>query len=813
MTATLEQPRVRSDLRVSEQNVEGKPTFVIKDPVTGRFFRFGPTEHFIFQQLDGATSFNAVRQRFEATFGTPVSAESVGQFVATLRRLGLLETQRAEGGGGIERRRGFRGNLLYLRLKAFDPDRLLDRLLPRVGFFFTRSFLIASAALITLGFVVSVTNSVEIGRDLVRLYHVQALLVAWLVIFAVTTAHEFAHGLTCKRFGGEVHEMGFLLLYFQLAFYCNVSDAWLFPEKAKRLWVTFAGPYFELFLWAVAVLTWRVTQPDTWLSFVALVVVVTSGLKLVINLNPLIKLDGYYLLSDYLGVPNLRMKSFAYLKDRWKRLSGTVPEDHEEITPRERRIYLAYGLLAGAYSFWLLSLVAMHFGGYLVARYQGLGFILFAALLFTMFRPRIMRALARPAPGLAAPKALTAWANRRKRSLLALALALAVAFLVRLPLTVSGEFTVSPTRNADVRAQVEGLLEEVYVDEGDLVKAGEPIARLSNRDAAAELGRLEAAIDETRAGLRKLEAGPRREEVQLAQKELGTATTRWRSAANRYREATEMHAAQLAKGQTTLEKAEERLKYAGNDLGRLRTLYQAELISRKQFEEAEEQEAVRRKELAEARAELKAVTADDLAEVRKELAVAEKEREVTQSRLTLLLAGARPEEIEATRAELAGLEVRRRHVEEQLALLRVVSPVTGVITTPKLREDIGRYFQKGDLIAKVHELQKVKAEIAVSEKEIGDVRAGQPVEVRARAYPETTFTGRVTAIGAAAVEETQGGGLKILKVTTEIDNPGHLLKGDMSGTAKIVCGERRIVDLMTRRLARYVRVEVWSWWW
>jgi multidrug resistance efflux pump len=275
-----------------------------------------------------------------------------------------------------------------------------------------------------------------------------------------------------------------------------------------------------------------------------------------------------------------------------------------------------------------------------------------------------------------------------------------------------------------------------------------------------------------------------------------------------------MHTAQLAKAQSTLEKAEERLKYTNNDYGRLKTLYQAELISRKQFEEGEEREAVRQQELAEARAELRAVSADALAEVHKELAVAGKEREVAQSRLKLLLAGARPEEIEATRAELAGLDVRRRHLEEQLGLLRVVSLVTGVITTPKLKEDIGRYFQKGDLITKVHELQTVKTEIAVSEKEIGDVRVGQPVELRARAYPETTLAGRVTAIAAAAVEtDTQGPGLKFVKVTTEIDNPGRLLKADMTGTAKILCGERRIIELMTRRLARYVRVEVWSWWW
>src|SRR5439155_42290 len=133
---------------------------------------------------------------------------------------------------------------------------------------------------------------------------------------------------------------------FQLAFYCNVSDAWLPPEKSKRLWVTLAGPYVELVLWAIAVLTWRFTGADTWLSAMALVVVVTSGVRLVFNLNPLIRLDGYYLLSDALSLPNLRARAFSYVSARLARLRRSQGPTLLEASPRERRIYLAYGLLA-----------------------------------------------------------------------------------------------------------------------------------------------------------------------------------------------------------------------------------------------------------------------------------------------------------------------------------------------------------------------------------------------------------------------------------------------------------------------------------
>src|SRR6185436_10731524 len=121
------------------------------------------------------------------------------------------------------------------------------------------------------------SNWTEIELDLPRLYSVQSLALAWCIAMLVIVAHEFAHGLTCKHFGGSVREIGFLLLYFQPAFYCNVSDAWLFPEKSKRLWVSFAGAYFEIFLWSLATVVWRVTDPYTLINYVALVVMATSG--------------------------------------------------------------------------------------------------------------------------------------------------------------------------------------------------------------------------------------------------------------------------------------------------------------------------------------------------------------------------------------------------------------------------------------------------------------------------------------------------------------------------------------------------------
>lgn len=246
-----EAPKLRSDLVISRHD----GLVVVKDPVAGKFFRLREVEHFIASQLDGATALEEVRARTAQKFGVAPAPQAAEAFVATLRGHGLLEITGA--GPAVPARpvRRLRGDPLHLRLSAFDPDALLDRLVGKVHLGFTPGFVALSAALILMALGIAITHWAEIARDLVGLYGIEAALAAWLAMFVVTAAHEFAHGLACKHFGGRVREMGVLLIYFQPAFYCNVSDAWLFPEKAKRLWVTLAGPYVELVLWALAVLT------------------------------------------------------------------------------------------------------------------------------------------------------------------------------------------------------------------------------------------------------------------------------------------------------------------------------------------------------------------------------------------------------------------------------------------------------------------------------------------------------------------------------------------------------------------------------
>ena len=135
-----------------------------------------------------------------------------------------------------------------------------------------------------------------------------------------------------------------------------------------------------------------------------------------------------------------------------------------------------------------------------------------------------------------------------------------------------------------------------------------------------------------------------------------------------------------------------------------------------------------------------------------------------------------------------------------------------MITTHKLREKIGENVKKGDLIAAVNAVKTVAVEIAVPEKEIADVKLGQKVVLKARAYPRTTFEGQVIAVAPIVTKQTDWQPERTVLVTTRLDNTAGLLKPEMTGNAKVYCGKQRAIDLVLRRIVRYLRVEFWSWW-
>src|SRR5437660_4976288 len=194
------QPTLRDDLIVSQQEQAGKTCFVLKVPLLCRFFRSQDPERVIAQQLDGTTPLDVVGRKVEERFGQPVSTDALRLFVDRLQRLGFLESETAADQQSRAEPRRIRGDVFYLRFKACDPDRLLNRLLPYLRFCFTPALLICSVALILFAFGLTLVNGAEIERQAAHLYRVEALMLVWFSSAAVDLQPQFAHGLTRKHF-------------------------------------------------------------------------------------------------------------------------------------------------------------------------------------------------------------------------------------------------------------------------------------------------------------------------------------------------------------------------------------------------------------------------------------------------------------------------------------------------------------------------------------------------------------------------------------------------------------------------------------
>jgi putative peptide zinc metalloprotease protein len=793
MSSTL--PKLRGDLTVSAQTTASGRFYVIKDPVTGRFFRLREAEGYITQQLDGETPLDAIRARVQERFGAQLAPETLNEFARQLRATGLLDDPESEAARSGRKRGRWRGSLLYLRYKVLDPTRLFDFLLPWVGPFFTPYFLLVSAAAILLAVDLIVVHGGDLIASFMRMMDPVYVPLYIFVAFSTVALHEFAHGLTCRRYGGEVREIGLLMIYFSPALYCNVSDAWLFPEKSKRLWVAFAGPYFELFLWAMAVILWRATEVDTLLHYVAVAVIGVSGIKTLFNFSPLIKLDGYYILSDFLEVPNLQKKSFAHVGKLFKRLVGKKVQEDESETPRERRIYLTYGLIAAGGTFLLLSsllLLALSRladgsnvpAAVIIPALIGLGIRgrLWAGRVFAKgsgARPRktdydedddftaVAPAAGAAGAGEAQTPAPNNWAARARRLVIASVLLLLVVLGARqpLPLRITGAFNILAAETTEVRSVLEGIIERVHVTEGQSVRRGQVMAVLSDRELRASLLQSEAQIREAEARLRLLRAGPLPQEVSVIE--------------------------------ASIARAETRLRFARRKLERFEKMLEGGLVARSVYEEAEQEAESAEGDLREA-----------------------------EARRVALLHSIRPEQVEEVEALIDRLDAERRRIVQQLASLQIVSSAQGVVGTParQLLLMHGQLIRKGDSVLKVHDLSTVKAQVLVSEKEIPEVRVGYPIELRVRAFPDHVFRGKVTYIASSATAPTPPAGstaavapmdigkaINAVIVHTEIENGELLLKPEMTGRARIYCGERSAFALLLWHLKRYFRMDTFVW--
>jgi multidrug efflux pump subunit AcrA (membrane-fusion protein) len=779
--------------------------YVVKDPGTGAYYHLGDEEHFLLMQLDGCRDAEAIRAAFAEHFGQPLAEEELQEFLEMARERGLLQEDRQ---GDKETRRQpdketaaaapFGLRLLYWRKNFFDPDRLFTWLAPKIWWFWTPAFLVFSAGCIVLAAGLLWANRHELAGSFLSALRWETAFFVWLVLMFVTTCHEFAHGLTCKHYGGEVHEVGFLLIFFMPCFYCNVSDAWLFREKSKRLWVTLAGGYFELFLWALAVFVWRLTMPDSLVNYLAFIVATACGVQTLFNFNPLLKLDGYYLLSDWLEIPNLQQRAADYVKSRLRWLLwGAAPPEPE---PRGRTL-LTYGLVSWLYSlaFLALSLVIMsHFFGARLGM-LGLALVLFLALMS-------MRGLFH---GFTAGEVRKMILFRHKRTAVWTLLVVGVPaalFLIPMQDRASGPFQLRPAVRVELRAPVAGFLKEITCDEGDGVSPGALVVRLDVPDLASRIAQKRSEVREVQAKLRLLETGPRYEEI-FQQRCRVERAEHWRDLARQ-----DLERARKALTEDLKRLAEQIVQYhaeldnAQKALTRAEQMRSLGALSLEEYADAVKKRKVFKSQLEQAQAQERARQALGVQEAEAEWARRAKELADAQATLTLLEAGTRPEEIEAERARLARMQDEARYLEEVQARLPIHCPVAGVVTTPRLKEKVGQFVREGDLICVVEDPALLEAEVALAEQDVARVRAGQPVQMKVRALPFDTFTGVVDRIAPAA---GHGDVQSTVTLYCRLENDRGELRSGMTGHARVWTGRHSVGRVLCDRLLRFFRTEFW----
>jgi putative peptide zinc metalloprotease protein len=777
---------------------------VVKNPRTGDYYHLGAEEHFLLTQLDGEKDAAIICAAFARSFGQPLAEEELEEFVQRAREQGLLRP-----GPGLEDtdRQGERSDtskrqsILYWRKNIFDPDRLFTRLAPKIWFFWTRAFLVLSAGSILVAAVLLWANRHELASSFRHATRWETAVLGWLIFLFVTALHEFAHGLTCKHHGGEVHEIGFLFMFLMPCFYCNVSDAWLFGEKSKRLWVTFAGGYFELFLWALAVFVWRLTTPETVINYVAFVVLALSGVQTLLNFNPLIRLDGYYLLSDWLEIPNLRQRAWARWTGHLRWLLWGAPRPPSE---PQGRLLITFGVASWVFS--VIFLVCMLAGllQFLGSHWGWVGFglvavggLVSARTLFQGFSTGAVRNMMR---------------KRHKRTLfwsMILAGLGAFPWLVQIEDRVSGPFQVRSETRVEVCAPVAGFLQELYVHEGDRASPGMVIARLEVPDLASRLVQKRAQVREIEARLHLLEVGARPEEVTEQRRRVQRAES-WRNSAQKdLRQTLQALEAELSRLDSQIAECRVEQEAARDVCDRANRLLSRGAASQEEYRRAQTNYEVSRARLHQAQAEKRTRQAKGALEAEVELGRRDQQLADARASLTLLEAGSRPEEIDAERARLARARQEARYLDQLQGKLLIQSPVYGFVTTARLKEKIGQYFREGDLICVVENPCSLEAEIILAEQDADRTRIGQPVVLRARGLPFKILQSEVARLAPVASKaEVQS----TLTVYCTIDNSSLELRPGMTGYARVYAGPRSVGDIAVDRALRFLRTEFWPWW-
>ena len=488
-------PRIAPRVRLRRQQVRGDTWYLLADPPSGRSVRLNPAAYAVVGRFDGARSMQQLWEAQLAHAHEPPTQDELIDVIARLRESALIELDNAPDISVLvshlqsvaPKRSG--GNLLAWRVRLADPSAWLDRLQPLQRFLFSR----AAFGVWLLGVLSLAVLAAQHGPALWA--HAQRWMttprftvLALLLYVPIKLIHETAHGMAVRRWGGQVHEAGVTLMMLMPVPYVDASAATGFVQRRHRIAVAAAGIMAELAIAFMALVMWLALGDGLLRDAAFVALSICSVSTLLFNANPLQRLDGYYIATDALALPNLAPRSRAWWHGALvRRLTRSHAAEAMPVAAGERPWLVAYAPLAWAYSVVVSALAVAWLGQASFAVGLAAGAVLF------------WQVGVRPAVRLAgqlrsAAFSQSAAANRWRRITRVAAAVAAVLALLPMPQHTLVQGVVWPADDAQLRAYEEGFVDAVLVRDGEPVVAGQTVLQLANPKLVASVARQTAKL-------------------------------------------------------------------------------------------------------------------------------------------------------------------------------------------------------------------------------------------------------------------------------------------------------------------------------
>jgi putative peptide zinc metalloprotease protein len=497
-------PRLRSHAQIHRHDYRDQIWYVLQDRSTERFHRFSPAAYLVIGLMDGRRTVQEIWDAACTKLGDEApTQDDVIRLLGQLHSADLLVCDVPPDAAELFERherhakRRWQGRLFSFfswRTSLLDPDRFLRWVVPVFRPFVGKFGVLLWAAIVAPAIVLAAVYWSNLSKDVLdRLFAPRNLFLLWLLYPVIKTFHEFGHAVVTRALGGEVHDMGIMLLVLTPIPYVDASAASAFREKWQRVWVGAAGIVVEVFIAALAMYVWVSAEPGLVRTLAYNTIIVAGVSTVLFNGNPLLRYDGYYILADLIEIPNLRSRGNAYLGYLGERyLFGRKDAEPPTATPGERVWFVVYGVTSFIYRVFVV--VAILF--FLTERFFLLG-VIFAVMtgigwaavplgkgvkfLMTHQRIRAVRFRAILVTGIL------------------LALVVGLVGFVPVPYRTRTEGVVWIPEEAFVRAGSEGFIERVVKSPGDRVKAGELVVQLREPTLVAKTHELEARVREMEA--------------------------------------------------------------------------------------------------------------------------------------------------------------------------------------------------------------------------------------------------------------------------------------------------------------------------